>query len=167
MDLCAAPEFDLYSIGYTERLKKPLIKVQKYKKMCFSPQNFEKFHVGQTICVASSMFFGVRNLSKPLWYPFYAVYPKTKRFRTFGDFLSEWILQNIRVKSALETIQYEINIAHELGNFWIGNRLLNSSVGGTVGWYPPTILNNCFRFPLQIPQLWTPPCIWVMQMSHA
>ena len=46
--------------------------------MCFTPQNFDKFHVGQIICpdfqdkpclakMQKSGFFGVRILSKPLY----------------------------------------------------------------------------------------------------
>ena len=38
MDFCASPEFGLYSIGYTERLKKPLIKVKKYEKCASAPK---------------------------------------------------------------------------------------------------------------------------------
>ena len=57
--------------------EKTINQSQEIRKMCFSPQNFDKFHVGQIIspdfldkpCLAKTQksgFFGVRILSKPL-----------------------------------------------------------------------------------------------------
>ena len=92
MDFCASPEFGLYSIGYTERLKKPLIKVKKYKKCASAPKFLKSSMSAKPYvrifrlspvwqehkspdflvkpCLAKTQksgFFGVRILSKPLY----------------------------------------------------------------------------------------------------